>query len=258
MQGGNFDMSIDMIKEYKFTINGLPIEATYHSNDINKIFIPLLEKLTKIQNKLNRRIVVFIAAAPGTGKSTLSTFLEKLSKENCSITPIQSVGLDGFHYDNNYLISHHIDNDLSKPFLITIKGSKETFNITKLKEKLSTIQEDDCYWPTYSRTYHDVIDNAIKIEKDIVILEGNYLLLNIDDWASLRQYADYTVFVYSDKSLLKDRLIQRKKEGGSNQEEANIHFNNVDSKNIDIVLDYSNKADLNLYLNSDLSYTVMP
>lgn len=251
-------MSIDMIKEYKFNINGLPIEATYHSKDINEIFVPLLQKLTNIQNKLNRRIVVFIAAAPGTGKSTLSTFLEKLSKNNSSITPIQSVGLDGFHYDNNFLISHHIDNDQSKPYLISIKGSKETFDIDKLKEKLRAIQEDECYWPTYSRTNHDVIDNAIKIEKDIVILEGNYLLLNIDDWSSLRQYADYTLFVYSGKSVLKDRLIQRKIEGGSNQEEANIHFDNVDSKNIDIVLDYSSKADLNLYLNSDLSYTVMP
>lgn len=245
------------IQNYKFLINGLPVEATYHLKDINDIFIPLLQKLSNIQKELDRRIVIFIGAAPGTGKSTLSAFLEYLSKKIDGLTPIQSVGLDGFHYDNNYLKSHCINDDDSQPLLISIKGSLETFDLSELQSKLDSIQSDDCLWPSYSRTDHDVINNAVKITEKIIVLEGNYLLLNINNWDILKRYADYTIFVYSDKSLLKSRLIERKIEGGSTDTEANMHFNNVDAKNIDIVLKNSSKADSTLFLNNDLSFKIM-
>jgi len=58
------------------------MKASFEEEDINHIFIPLLSKWTALQKELNRRIILFFGAPPGAGKSTLSLFLELLSKEN--------------------------------------------------------------------------------------------------------------------------------------------------------------------------------
>ena len=71
---------------YSVNINGIDVNATYSDDNVEKIFIPLLQKLADLQKQKGGRIVVFLAAPPGAGKSTLASFLEVLShrpKDRC-------------------------------------------------------------------------------------------------------------------------------------------------------------------------------
>ncbi len=77
--------------EYTVEINGIHVEATYSDETVTEIFLPLLNKLTVIQKKKGRRILVMLAAPPGAGKSTLCSFLEYLSKEHDDIGDIQAI-----------------------------------------------------------------------------------------------------------------------------------------------------------------------
>ena len=91
--------------KYEFVVNGLTIDAMYHEEDVENIFKPLLKKWKKIQEERKERIFVFLAAPAGCGKTTLSLFLQYLSKEE-GFQEIQAIGMDGFHYYNAYLKTH--------------------------------------------------------------------------------------------------------------------------------------------------------
>ena len=76
---------------YTFNNNGIEIEATYSDEEINRIFIPLLKHLSKLQTRKNSRLLVMLAAPPGAGKSTLSSFLEFLAKDVIPDKKVQAI-----------------------------------------------------------------------------------------------------------------------------------------------------------------------
>ena len=145
--------------EYKTIINGIEVKAFYSDKAVNGIFIPLLKKLTVLQNELNRRILVMLAAPPGTGKSTLAGFLEKLSAEVEGISRVQAIGMDGFHRRQEYLVSHYTYRDGNEIPMVDIKGAPITFDIDNyysvvdgltikmyyLEQKFSHVKEIE--WP---------------------------------------------------------------------------------------------------------------
>lgn len=62
-----------MKQTYTYEVNGFQIHAEYEEKDIETIFIPLLKKWKEMQKKAGRRILVFLSAPPGTGKTTAGT-----------------------------------------------------------------------------------------------------------------------------------------------------------------------------------------
>lgn len=241
----------------RLVINGLNIEATFYKEDVETIFLPLLKSFSDIERQDGKRTIVFIAAPPGTGKSTLVSFLEDLSLKTEGIAPVQAVGMDGFHYPNDYLNTHHIDDDEDKPLLMTVKGAQNTFDVPKLKKTLSDIKEGkEVIFPIYSRVSHDVTDDGIKIERDIVVLEGNYLLLDIEPWKELKDLADYTIFIEADPKTIKKNLIKRKIDGGATLDQAIRHYDDVDAKNIVMIDKHTAQADLVLHVDDSQNYSL--
>lgn len=57
-------------KEYVFDVNGFQINTVYSGEAIETIFLPMLRKLTGMQKKLGRRLIVFLAAR-GSGKDDI-------------------------------------------------------------------------------------------------------------------------------------------------------------------------------------------
>ncbi|MCJ7690320.1 MAG: nucleoside/nucleotide kinase family protein, partial [Clostridiaceae bacterium] len=103
-------------------------------------------------------------------------------------------------------------------------------------------------WPIYDRKLHDVVEDQIVVSKEIILIEGNWLLLNEDGWRDLKDYSDYSIFIKADETMLKDRLIQRKMKGRISEEEAIKFYEKSDSRNVRKVLNNSLKADLQLEL----------
>jgi len=226
--------------EYKLIVNGLNVYAHYSKTNIREIFIPLLKRLTKLQKEKSKRILVILAAPPGSGKSTICTYLEKLSKEREEFTNIQCIGMDGFHYHQDYLNSHSTIRNGEEILLAKIKGSPETFDLPLLTERIKKITSgENCRWPIYDRNIHNPVDNVINITSDIILLEGNYLLLKTNE------------------NLLRKRLIDRKVAGGKSIEEATSFVDYSDMVNIKTCLEKSKKGDLTLEVLEDSSLRVI-
>ena len=241
-------------KSFDFVVNALNIKADYYEEDIEKIFIPLIKKLKNIQEEKKRRIIVYMAAPPGIGKSTLSMFLEYISSENKELSGIQSVGMDGFHHKREYIKSHNAFVDGKEVPMSKVKGCPETFDVDKLKSKLNDMRNNNILWPVYDRKIHDVLDDKIKITGEIVIVEGNWLLLDEEGWKELAEYCDYSIFIKGNESMLKDRLINRKILGGLSADEACEFYENSDRKNIHRALSNRKKADLEIELLNEGKY----
>lgn len=238
-------------KEYLMKVNGFEMKAVYNEETIKEVFLPLLKHLHELQKQKGKRLVVFMAAPPAVGKSTLSQFLEHLSKEEKELTEIQAIGLDGFHYHSDYINTHDAIVFGEKVPMKQVKGCPETYDTEKLKQKLESIKTKDILWPIYDRNLHDVIEDQIKVTKDIVLIEGNWLLLKQEPWKSMQQYADYKILILAEEEMLKERLISRKEKGGSSREEAQAWYENSDSKNVTRVLKDSCREDLNLLLQME-------
>lgn len=232
---------------YSADINGITVNATYSDTTVNEVFIPLLKHLAQLHNVKQRRILVMLAAPPATGKSTLVSFLEHLAKSVIPDKRVQSVGMDGFHLRQEYLLTHTFELDGEEIPMARIKGAPITFDLQALRTKIEeAAQGQTCKWPHYDRQLHDPVDDAITIDADIVLIEGNYLLLNMDGWRDLSRYADYTISLTADEEMLRSRLIRRKMKTGMTQEDAKRFVESSDMRNVRLCLDKTMKADLEL------------
>ena len=230
-------------RSYPFVVNGLTTPIQYNEETVQGLFVPFLRRMTRLQESLGRRVIVFMAALPGVGKSTLATMFELLSRDEEGIAPVQAIGLDGFHHHADYLQSHYFQREGERLPLAAIKGSPETFDLAHLRDKLAALQKQDIKWPVYDRSIHDVIEEAEQVDKPLIIFEGNWLLLREQGWQDLRPFADYTLFITASPADLRERLIARKVLGGKTRAEAEAFYESSDKLNAERVLGESAPAD---------------
>ena len=234
------------MKTYQLLVNGHIIHAQYDEHNIQEIFIPLLQRWTHLQKEKQKRLLVLLAAPPGAGKTTLSLFLEYLSNQDKALTPIQAIGIDGFHRYQDYLDTHYIVRDEKRICMKDVKGCPETFDVEKLIEKIKEVQSQDTYFPLYNRVLHNPEENKVFVNHDIVLIEGNYLLLNEPLWKDIRFLFDDTIFIKAQRAELEKRLIQRKMLGGIPYHQAKQFYQNSDGVNVKRVLNHSLQAHIQL------------
>ena len=219
-------------RTYDMSVNGLPQKIRYNADTVEGLFLPLLRRLTEMQRAAARRILVFLAAPPATGKSTLLLFLAQLAQEHEEFTRVQALGMDGFHHPNRYLETHSILRDGVETPLKSIKGAPETFDVAHLAAKLAAAKEGATPFPVYDRRIHDVVPDALTVDAEILLVEGNWLLLDEEPWQGLRTLADYRLRIDAAPELLRARLIARKVQGGLSEAEATAFYEASDAANV--------------------------
>lgn len=240
---------------FDITINGIDVHASYSEKSVEEIFIPLLKLLAEKQKEANRRILVMLAAPPAAGKSTLLAFLKHLSETTPRVKPITTIGMDGFHRYQDYLLTHTMLRDGQEVSMVSLKGAPETFDLELLAERIKKVAAGaNCGWPEYNRMLHNPVENAIQVTGDIVLLEGNYLLLDWPGWRNLKASADYTIRILAEEQDLRERLINRKAASGTDYEEAVKFVENSDLYNARTCLRESMEADLTLRMMQDGEY----
>lgn len=247
-------MSEKIWRNYFMEVNGLKQEVKFSVDTVENLFKPFLLKLAELHKNLNRKIIAYIAAPPAAGKTSLALFLEKLSREDKNFSPIRALGMDGFHYDSKFLKSNKIISGGKEILLNDIKGAPETFDAETLEKKLRELRGDGTSWNIYDRKIHDVVRNVLSVDDEIILLEGNYLLLNESCWKNIREFADYKIFIKADSEFLRERLINRKISGGLSREAAEKFYYASDSKNVERVLKNSVAADENWQVTADGDY----
>lgn len=238
--------------KYQFLVNGFEVTAQYDERAVTDVFRPMLERLTTMQRAHGDRLIVFLAAPPAVGKSTLAAFLEYLSAQNAALTPVQALGLDGFHYHQDYILTHTVMCDGKSVPMKSVKGAPESFDVSKLTETLARVKQENLKWPYYDRRLHDVVEEKIGVTGDILLIEGNWLLLNEPEWCDLQ--CDYGIFIGAEESMLRDRLVQRKMRGGLTLEAAEDFYESCDGPNIRRCMANSRPGELNLQMVADGGY----
>jgi len=194
------------------------------------------------------RLLVAIAGPPGSGKSTLAEAV--VAELNSGSTgPLQSAALlpmDGFHLDNAILEQRH---------LLARKGAPETFDAQGLFELLKQVKAggSDVSYPLFDRASDRSLMDAAVLRADtrIVVVEGNYLLLNDAPWRDLSGLFDACVFLQPSFITLQSRLLNRWLSHGFSIEQALEKTQNNDLMNADYVLLNSREADLKLAESED-------
>ncbi|MFK8083427.1 MAG: hypothetical protein AB8B97_24365 [Granulosicoccus sp.] len=160
-----------------------------------------------------RRLVVGIAGAPASGKSTLAEWL--VTRLNSKLSDTQAavvVPMDGFHLDNAILDARGNR---------SVKGAPHTFDAVgfqHLLQRLSSPVPDSAeasvgvvYIPVFDRTMDLARCAASEVTSHhrIVVVEGNYLLLNRPVWRELRVCLDISVMLDVPLETLEKRLVKR-------------------------------------------------
>ena len=191
------------------------------------------------RKKKETRLIVCIFGSPGSGKSTFSG---NLNRELNKIDGLMSkvVPMDGFHFDNKILADRN---------MLQFKGSPETFDTNgfiSLLAKLRQQPETDHVIPIFDRELDLSRASARLIEKstNILLIEGNYLMLNQAPWNRLQMFFDLTIKIESDRRILKDRLLKRWLDLGISKDQASEKIKQNDLPNSDLVENLSMPADL--------------
>ncbi|WP_019955045.1 AAA family ATPase [Yoonia vestfoldensis] len=147
------------------------------------------------------RVIVAIAGAPGSGKSTFAGELAR--RLNARGRRSVVVPMDGFHLDNAVLEART---------LLPRKGAPETFDAHGFIRLIKAIKAgEEVFAPTFDRTRDLSIAAAIAIPADarVVIAEGNYLMFDEAPWSELAALWDVSVRLDVPMPELRARLIQR-------------------------------------------------
>ena len=238
----------------RFMINGVPVEAQFDDASVQTVLQPMVESILKTAQIVQGRTIVFLAAPPAAGKSTLAAFFEVLAEE-MGIAGFQAVGMDGFHYPQQYIAAHTVIRDGKEIPMQCVKGAPDSFDAVKLRATLEKLRTEDVSWPGYDRTLHDVVENQRMITGDIVLVEGNYLLLDRDIWRDLPH--DFSIFVAAEEHQLRERLLTRKMRSGATEEAALAHYESSDGPNVRLTLAERLPADVTLRMLGDGQFTVV-
>ena len=230
----------------RLTVNGLDQDIVYDRHAIEELLAPLLQNWIDQKPGVGRRYA-FLAAPPGTGKSTIAMLLERHFGSD-----LQCLGIDGFHYPQEVLDSTTIrDKDGREVPLASIKGAPETFDVAALERLLTRSYSEDVRWPAYDRTLHDVVSDGVTVTAHHILLEGNWLLLDEDPWRGLRHHAELAIFIDAPPAVLQDRLVNRKVAGGLSRTEAEAFYLRSDGPNAERALSRSRLDSVDLLLAMD-------
>lgn len=184
------------------------------------------------------RLIVAIAGAPAAGKSTLAARLCDEINGQCTAKPAIVVPMDGFHYDNVILDQrgHRAR-----------KGAPHTFDVDGFKSLLSRLKSDagEIAIPVFDRSLDLARAGAdiVRNEHQILLVEGNYLLLDQPLWRDLRAFFDMSIFLQVSFQVLEQRLIQRWLDYGADMVAARERALSNDIPNAQTVVTQSRAAE---------------
>ena len=209
-------------------INGFDVRARYTQGTIERVFKPICTRLNDMYKTASRPQIALLAAPPGAGKSTLAHALGVYAREE-GLSPIAALGMDGFHYRNEYLRTHTDENGT---LLSSIKGAPSTYDLDKLIDAIKQLHTGKCMWPVYDRNAHEPSPNPMQVSGGIFIVEGNWLMLDAPVWRELNGMCDISIGIDADEDLLMPRLISRKVRGGMDENDAREFCMRSDLDNI--------------------------
>ncbi|KDR87937.1 nucleoside triphosphate hydrolase [Agrobacterium sp. TS43] len=197
--------------------------------------------LQRLEGSKGRRVMIAIAGAPGSGKSTIAECVVDTLNAGEGVSAAL-FPMDGFHYDDAVL-----EEMKRRPF----KGAIDTFDAHGLRhmlERLKANQDDVVAVPVFDRAIEIARAGGRLIPQsvDIIVCEGNYLLAGQSPWDRLKPIFDLTIFVDVDEDDLRARLRDRWWSFGLGEDEINRKVEENDLPNGRFITSTSTEPDLRI------------
>lgn len=190
------------------------------------------------------RAVVGITGSPGAGKTTLATAVAARADELAGGTPdaplAVHVPMDGFHLANA---------TLDRLGLRERKGAVDTFDgwgFVALLRRLVAETDHTVYAPGFDRTVDEGVTGAVAVPASarLVVVEGNYLLVDAQPWSQVRDVLAETWFCETPEAVRLERLVTRHEAGGRSPDAALAWAETVDGRNAAMIETTRARADL--------------
>ncbi|WP_319533016.1 nucleoside triphosphate hydrolase [uncultured Cohaesibacter sp.] len=200
----------------------------------------IAELVGAIRQRFNgQRLIVCLAGAPGSGKSTMAEKLvDALNADQPGLAML--LPMDGYHFDDIVL------EQLGRK---ARKGASDTFDVGGLDSILKRLRdgsEEVVAVPVFDRSIEIARAGARLIPRStkLIVVEGNYLLLDAEPWRRLRQHFDFSVFIDVPEATLRERLMCRWRDLNYSEQAALEKVDGNDLPNARIVTSQSSEPDL--------------
>ena len=134
------------------------------------------------------------------------------------------------------------------------KGAPDTFNsnaYADLIELINSVPKKEVRFPIFHRELDESIEDEGVIYPDtkIVLTEGNYLLLDEDEWPRSQKLLNESWFVDVNNNRRMARLVARHIKYGKSPEAAHAWAHGTDQRNAELIEATRIRADVIVYLD---------